>query len=385
MYDPGLAVADRAAFLSTLTTAHGIRVLVDVLDLNHNHITSLGNRIRTGAIQCTLPDPGSPGSTTRAATVEFYDPQGTMSFDSGSPADGALYADRMLQVHYGVSVPGLGWVDVPVFTGPVIKFSRTKDFVTVEAQGKEALARGAAWHGRHFPKNTRRVDIIRAVMRDVGETRFDLPELAGVTASAKNVVYSTVPWEFAQGLAVAANRQLFYDGAGTLRARQWPSTSSATFADGDGGAVQTTPSVEFSIDEVKNAVRVVGAKPKGHKHAISYSAVAPKSHPLSPDRLAPSGGKGLYLLEDISDDKIRTLREAKDVAHTKLEQFLRQIVTAEYDILPNPLVELGDWVTLSTADFTMTHRVNSFTIPLVVTDLMPLGYTRPIKLSGRKR
>ncbi len=383
-FDPKLSVSDHAALVATLGQSHGIRVTHNVLDLNGRTLSSIGNEVRGGAVQCTLPETDSPGSVTRALTLEFHDPRGTMSFDSGSPSDGALYADRMIQTLYGISVPGVGWVDVPIFVGPIIKFSRTSTFVTVECQGKEALARGAAWNAKTWKKNTRKTTIIREVMEAAGETRFDLPDLPDRISAHKSLGHADSRWEFATSMAESMDRQLYYSPDGILRMRPWPTVSSFTYRDGNDGLVQSQPVVDFDIEETKNAVRVTGAKPKGSKHAVIGVAVAPASHPLSPDKLAPTSGGGLYLLDEVSNGKIRTKREADRVAETRLAQMLQQMVTVNFDSLMNPLAELGDWATLQTSDFTMTFRQRAFTLPVTSHDLMSVGTTRRFAVRGRK-
>ena len=64
-------------------------------------------------------------AVTRSAEVHAIDPNRALGFDAGSPGNGALYADRFLQLEYGVADASrvLHWT--PIFRGPVVRFDRS--------------------------------------------------------------------------------------------------------------------------------------------------------------------------------------------------------------------------------------------------------------------
>lgn len=382
MYPLGLTPAGWADYVAALAEPHSMRVGVDVLKLDHTRVARLDHRILTG--QVNVDD---TGSITRSATAEFFDPDHSLSFDSDSPADGALYADRMLQITYGIrrAVDGAAWVDVPVFTGPVVKFERSADRVSVECQSKELLAMGAAWRTKTYKKGTPKRDVILDVMRGEGERLFAIPEFTSRLPSDRVMTRTTVPWELARAVARSTGRQLYYDGAGRLRMRTPAGRSAFTFRTGDGGTIQTPPKVTFSIEDVKNIVRVTGGVPKGQKKKVRHVEAAPRAHPLSPWRLGRNG-QPRYLLEDIEDSSIRSEAEARRVARSVLQRRLLQAVDVGYEALVIPHLDPGDRITTRTDDFAVASRLKAFTIPLTVDGLMSVGYMRRQKIrKGRIR
>lgn len=375
---PGLP----ADFSLALVSHHSMRVTVRVLDTEMNPIgDAVSQRLLDGQVNAALN-----ATITRSATLSFLDPAEALSFDSDSPADGALYADRMLRISYDVRQPGLfggRWVETPIFTGPVSKFSRDGVKVAVEGQGKETLAMGSPWRTYTAKKGRKKVDVIEEVMRAEGERHFALGHHGARMPGDKVLTAEGNAWDFVQGIARSMGLQLFYDGAGRLRLRRPPRTAVFTFRDGLGGSITETPSVEFLIDNVKNAVRVTGKKPKGAKAKVRAHAVADPHHPLSPVRLGRNG-QPRYLAEFIDDDKIGSDREAKRVAESRLRTLLATFVTVKFAGLVIPHLDVGDYIRVTTSRFSMTTRLSEFSIPLTASGRMSVGYTRRMKKPKRK-
>lgn len=377
---PGLP----STFPAALVSAHALRIRVEVLDLAGEPTGQrLTPRVLDGAVQCD-----STAEVSRSATLTFLDPERQLAFDSNSPADGALYADRMLRVWYDVRRPGGQWIGTPVITGPLVKFVRNGATVDVEVHSKERLAMGAAWRTKTYKKNTPKRDVIEDVMRKEGERDFALDNITAKMPADKSLVPETVPWAFVRDVARSSGLDLYYDGMGRLRLRRSPESSVWTFKSGDGGTVMTQPKVTFDIGSLKNAVRVVGKKPAGAKTKVRATAVAPSGHPLSPFRLGRNG-EGRYLAEFIDDASIGSTAEAKRVAQQRLAALLLMLVTVEFDSLVVPHLDLGDVATLRTDDFTLTFRLTRFTIPLTASGTMAVGYNkqvrRPAAPKGRKK
>jgi hypothetical protein len=385
--------AERRAYLRGLVSTHSIRVRVDVLSLEHDRLASLTNVTLDGQVNVDLT-----AEVTRAATVTFLDTRRGISFDSDSPADGALFADRMLRITYGVKSDAMGaWVDVPIFTGPIIKLDRDGDLVTVEAQGKELLALSPAWKPLTLKKGTDKVDAIRTIMRwRAGETRFALPDLKGNLPKDLSLGRREIPWEAVKSTARSLNRQVYYDGAGVLRLRAYPENSLYTFRSGTGGNITSDPQVAYDIGDLRNVVLVRGGKPRGVKADnnpltpapkkvanISYVAVPDKRHPLSPERLGRNDVPR-RLVEFVDDDTIRSKKEAERVAERMLRSRLWQAVDVSFEALPVPHLDVGDTVRVVTDDFAMSFRLRQFSIPLSSSGTMSVGFLRRVSRMGRR-
>ena len=388
-----LTRAERRAYLRALRQTHSIRVQVSVLNLDHEHLAQLTHRILDGQVNVDLD-----ADVTRSATVTFLDVGRTMSFDSDSPADGALFANRMLRITYGVKSQGMGqWVDVPIFTGPVVKLDRDGDVVTVEAQGKEVLALRPVWKPMTLKKGADKVDSIRVIMRwRTGETRFALPDLKARLPKDLSLGRQSEAWKACQAIARSLNRQLYYDGAGMLRLRTYPENTFYRFRTGTGGTVLSEPQVSFAHEDLRNVVQVRGGKPRGVKTdkdpntsaprrvpRVSHVEVAPRRHPFSPERLGRSGVPR-FLPEVIEDETIRSKKEAERVAKRVLRNRLRQAVDVTFEALPAPHLDAGDLVQIRTDEMAMAFRLRQFSIPLSSSGTMSVGYLRKVSRFGRR-
>lgn len=376
----GLSAAEQRAFHETLASSHSIAVLVHVLDLNHNVIGEVSSRLIGGQVNVDV----SGDTASRSASVTFSDPDRTMNFDADSPDASSLYLNRMLRIHYCVTGPLLtGWVTVPIFTGPITGVSRDDSEVSVECQGKEILSQGIAYTPHTYAKGWLRTILIKEIMIRAGETKFGLDSFSAKTASPVSLGGASIPWHWASSLARGIGAQLFYDGRGVLRMRKYPSATQFTFRSGDGGTLVGSPSLAYSLADVKNIVRVRGGIPAGAKKAVTYEAVAPRTHPLSPWRLGRAG-QPRYLLEEIEDDTIKSVGDARYVATTKLDQLMMQSTEVAFDALPIPHLEPGDLIRLQTSEFSTAVRANSFAIPLTVGDTMTVGYLKRLRTGAYK-
>lgn len=220
-------------------------------------------------------------------------------------------------------------------------------------------------------------------MRGEGERHFALIDASAKMPGDKALTAEGNAWAFARSLAGSMGMHLYYDGAGRLRLRRYPSSPSFTFADGTGGSVLTTPTVDFLVDNVRNAVSVTGKKPKGAKAKVGARAVAAPSHPLSPARLGRNG-QPRYLADFVDDPDIGSDREAKRVAEARLSAALASYVDVKFDALVVPHLDAGDYVRLSAAGFSMTTRLSTFSIPLTAGGRMSVGYRRRMSKPNRK-
>lgn len=369
----GLSSASLRALNAALATHHEIRVRVSILTLSGAYSADLSSALLDGQVNVD-----SSADVTRSASLTLLDPNRSLSIDSNSPSDSALFMDRLVRINYGVVVSG-AWVDVPVFTGPITKLSRTGDTLSVEASGMESLAQTPAWHPLNLRKGTRKTDAIRLILSErAGETTFAIPTMGSRLPKPLSLGPQDIPWKVARSIATGLGCQLFYDGHGTCRLRQWPGTSVYTVQP----AAMMSPLQLAYSPATANAVQVIGATPKGAKAPITYSTVAPASHPLSPQALGRNGVPR-YLPAFVQDDTIRSVAEAKVVADHQLSQGLLEAVTASLDVLPLPHLEPGDVVTAYTDEGHVTFRLSSFSLPLTTGGSMSVGYLRNVSPKRR--
>jgi hypothetical protein len=375
MMPVGLSSATLRAFQATLIQHHEIDVKVTIQDLNGNSLADVSDRLTDGQVNVDATAP-----VTRSATVTLLDKDRALPFDSAAPADAALYLDRMLHITYGVLVGGV-WVRVPVFTGPVTKLDRSDATVNVEAQGKEALAMAAAWAPMTLPKGTRKTTAIQYLMINrAGENQFSIPALTATLTGPLSIPRTGQPWFYAQRIAKSMNRQLFYGGDGICRLRTIPATTLYTFTD---QAITSRPQISYSTDDLANTVMVIGAVPKGAKTAVTYTAMAAASDPLSPYKLGRNG-VGRHLLSVVNDDTVGTITEAAALARSTLASSLLQAVDASFEALPVPHLEPGDLCVLSSASASTTFRLQKFSLPLVAGPAMSVGFLRNLAVRPRR-
>lgn len=379
----GLNAADRRAFQQVLRSPHTRTVRVYVQTLTGTTLAELTHVLVDGQIVVDVD-----AEITRSASLTYVDPARALSFDTNSPDDGAVYADRMLQIDYEIWVPALGkHVTATVFTGPVTKLDRVGENVTIEAQGKETLVSGAIWRPLTLKKGSYVTEGIKTLLIDRGgETRTNITFTDKKLAAARSLDRFSPIWQAAKKLARSLNFQLFYAANGIATLRPWPNSVVYGFRTGEGGDVLSNLGVAYEMSEVKNTIVVVGGTPKGAKSRIMVSAIADSTHPLSPDRLGRPGAPR-YLVEKIDNPSLRSKKDATAYAKRVLEDRLREVVTVNFDALPIPHLEAGDLVRVTTDESSFTFRLRQFTIPLVTTGspMMTVGYVKRTTVAARRR
>jgi hypothetical protein len=381
MIDLGLTAADRRAFEQALTSSHSIRVEVDVLDRDENTLGPLGLRVISGAVQVD-----AQADVDRSLSLTCLDPEGRFNWAPQSPADAGLYADNFLAVRYVVEdVPSVGDVPVPVFQGPVTSVARNGNSLDVQALGKESLFLDPhmAWSSLKIEDRTPVDQAINRILRWQGERRLNLNPQKLRVADPVVVATGTEPWKPAAKIAADANRQLFYDGRGRARLRTYADDASFRFVTGPGGNVLSPPQITYSIDGVRNAVEVLGPQGKGPSVRPRVTAVAERSHPLSPWSLARAGVPR-YLVHRIELDKTASKTAMRNMAASSLNSFLMAEVQVAFDALPFPHLEPMDCVSLTSPDLSLTFRLQQFTVPLTATDSASVGFLQRVRVSRRR-
>lgn len=370
------AAVDVAAYTAALLAdRREIRIAVDVLDAEETprgSLTSPESRLVSGAINVD-----AAASPTRTCDLTLVDPQRTLRFEPANPAEGALYADSMISVTYGLRLADRSWVDVPVFRGPITKFARTGPDVTLAAAGKESLmlAPATAYKPPHqVDQHTETVEAIDRLARFFGERRLDLARISPPhhTTDKMSVAPKAEPWPVLQRLAHEATRQLYYTGAGVLRLRELPTKPVFTFGE---DLITSEPALEWDMSDVRNLVSVSGDKGK------PQVARPPATHPLSPDALGRNGTPR-YLAEWLDAGK-QGPGDRQRMADKGLELRLRETLTVSFSAVPVPHLEEGDPVRIEWGDLVADFPMSKFTIPLT-TDAMSVGTMSKVRVSGRR-
>jgi hypothetical protein len=397
MIDLGLKATDKNRALALLSKPHWIRIRIMVLNMDHDPISDLSDRLLAGQINFdTSQEP------SRTLELTLSDPSGTITLNPDSPEDGALFMDRMIRVVYSIAPPDRSeWFNIPVFTGPVTGLKRDSFEVVVNAAGKEALALSNVWKPRSFKRGNRITMIMNYVLLEIlGEDRADLPQTKRTTNKEVNVSSQKVPWKVLKSLASTLSRKAFYDGRGIFRARRVSKKSVYTFTEAE---LLSEPKFSYDPSTIINRVIVVGGKPKGAKKKVRAEAVAPANHPLSPwrlgrkikikDEMAWQGqeGEGVdtrriprYYTKTIEDSSLKSKAACKRIAQRELEVGLLQSVNMEFTALPNPFLEEYDLYRIKTPDISVQATATQWSLPLTHDGTMSVGVIRKVSF-GRKR
>jgi hypothetical protein len=353
----------------------GARVIV--LDQNEKPIGS-SVPVIAGSVSV---DAGA--DVTRSAELHAIDPNRVLGFDAGSPGNGALYADRFVEVSYGVADSSriLAWT--PIFRGPVVRFDRSHPEVTIAAQGKEMLGLAPnlpLFKGQavNVPKGTR-VDVaLRRIAAALGESsaRLSIPQIPARIKERIALGRTSEPWKVLRKVANDhGGFQAFYDGRGILRVRKTPPRPVWKFD----SEILTFPTVTYDLGgSFRNLVRVVG-KPKSGKNAKppTWTAEPPPNDPLSPRSLARNGVPRCiaeYIeVEETDGSKVR------HIAEVELARRMRQSVAITFDALTVPGLEEGDplEVVLPGEATAIAFSAQTFSIALG-TDQMSIGQTKTV-------
>lgn len=371
MITRNLPAADLAAYERGLLSDHKMRVLVQVLDLDHHVQGEATGVVLSGSVDIDVEQ-----DVMRTCTMEISDPGNRLGLDAPGISHAALYADRMLQVHYGVwSHEYPHWVDMPIFTGPIMSLKRSRDSISLTASSKEVMVNQPQSRTWRFGPGTAKTYIMRRVLADCGETHISIPSWNDRISTPWVCWSSESPWPKLQQLAYSlASRDhgtdplLHYDGSGWAVLKPYSKNTAWKFArDTD---ILTEPDITSDLSQVKNFIVVYGAKNKnGTVHAY---ASLPDSHPLSAKSLA-RGGVRRNLREEIQDDQITTTAQAKRIAQARLDRLGWSYVDVNFDSLVIPHVEPRDVIDIAAGDWHERVQLTKYTIPLTADGVMSIG------------
>lgn len=399
MINLGLSAADQSAFEYTLRQSHQVRTTVHIHDRNEDITYTFDGTILSGSVQVDWSQSGlaprskvnpwvAPSGPVRTLDLTVLKPEHEPDFLPGTGGDDLVWADNFVSVLYGVYVPTLAagpdWVDVPVFWGPITAMAQDGDQFTITAQGKEVLGLDPClmWDTLNIKKGTGRPDAIKQLLAKNGETRFHIDTSQGRTTVDLSFGRYTQVWKWAQNIAHAANAQLFYDGLGRARLRDWPTNRVYLFNDGTGGEVLSRPQITYDISNARNVVEVIGGVPKGRKTAIRAVAVAAPSNPLSPEALARNGQRRWMVYREQAN--MTKQADAQARADLLLQQQLSAAIDAQFDSLVIPHLEEGDMVAVQVGSQQIEFVLQQFTLPLTSDTNMTVGSNRRVTWRRRR-
>lgn len=376
-----LTAAQRAEFELRLATGYEQRTTVTILTNEDVPVSTVSAWVLDGQVDVRVPEfdrESEKIEVSRNASLTLLDPAAELGFDSGSPTGGAMYLDRMIGLAYGVRC-SFGWVDCPVFVGPLTDVERDGEFVSIEAQSKELFGLSEANTTATYKEGRTVTDVFSSLMARSGED----PALVDALPDGPKLqkTFSITPeshyWFHAYRVAASVDRAPFYDGSGRCRTPLRPVLPSWLFAYGDGGMLRSLPKVGYSIDGLKNAARVSGGTPNGSKKKATGYAEAPPTHPLAAEKLGRRGTKR-YMLTTEDDSALTNNTKANARARENLTDGLAQQVASSFTALPVPHLEPWDVVVVNAPHFAGEMRVNQFSLPLTADGVMTVGFNERV-------
>ncbi|MCR3719129.1 MULTISPECIES: hypothetical protein [Prauserella salsuginis group] len=406
----GLSADDQAAYERTLASSHRIRKTVRVHDRDERVIHEFQGAILSGSVHVDMSgttsqlgfaagDGNSSGRPVRTLELTVLLPRKDQAWNPSTPGE-AAFADNFISVEYGVWVEDLaagpGWVDVPIFWGPITGIDQDGDQITIRGSGKEVLGMDPVllWKTINVYPGQSRVGAIRWILANIGEKRFDLPAFTSKMRNRWSLDRRAEPWVMASSIARYGNWQLFYDGRGRARLREYPRNVMWTWRSGEGGTLLTKPKISYDLSAMRNVVEVVGSPPSGSTRQIRTESRPPSWHPLSPWSLRRNGERrNVVHVEDNAD--VNNRAEARALGDRLLDQHITAGVQIEFDSLVIPHLEEGDRVAVKVGPTyasgpqrvlegqTFEFSLLQFTIPLSSDEPMSIGLNR--RVSWRRR
>lgn len=367
------AITDPAGYNKAKRKSYFLKTRIELSTLAGFAKDDLTDYFMDGAVTVDMT-----ATTTRALDLKLFDPLGKVNIDPQNPGKTSVFIGDMLRVWYEITTPLGVLYSIPVFTGPIDDADRDDVSITIKGLGKEALGLNNSWVGRTYKKGQKKTDVIRSILKDVmGEDVVRVPNKSAKLPNDIKLDHNNAPWVVAKQLAESMNMMLFFDGAGIATLRKKTSNTKFTLNQYN---IMDTPAVSYDLTNVVNIVLVKGKKPKKAKKPVQYKLAAPKNHPLSPQSLGRPGAPR-YLWQIIEDESLTSVAACKKVAKKALSDGLRVGVEASVDGIPEPRLEEGDMVVISTDNLRVKFAMKKFTIPLTAGTVATYGYLARIKRS----
>jgi hypothetical protein len=373
-----LTHAQKKTYNAAIIATHQRRIEVRILTLDGHPVWSLTPLITSGQITTDVTQ-----TPMQVATLTFVDRARALVFepqDTGSPT---MHRQFMLQIVDSRLVPGLGWIDCNVFTGPIWDFERTGAEVNLTAHSVDRLASGTIRRAKVWRRKTRKTTVIRELLAEAGATRMRIPDLRYTTSVHVHVRHThpakkgqkshttrkvtgftttqqSTYWDKATGLAESMDRLLFPTTDGTFELRSHPERPIYHF----NRALLGDVDLHRPGSDGPNTFQVIGSRPKGSKRRVDSGLVGfPARHPLSASQLAWHG-KPFQVLEQIHNPHCKTKAECRRIAKRKRDRAARMVAEVSFDALPIPWLRPWDMVTSQAGWGVPSVRIKQMTYPL---------------------
>lgn len=431
MLDLGLTERQTEAYWATLTASHRMKVIVHTLDEDETPTNDFDFKFGTTHLLEGSVQVDDTQDVSRSLSVTFVDPYRRFRWTPDHTHPGSLYTGDFIAVKLAILVRddnrylGLGdfaklhpkyhkvgvkalpdydknyWVEVPVFHGPLTAYEAVGPEITIEAQGKESLLMAplTANEGYTLGKHMHVDDAIEEVLHRVGEHKIKIPHLPFRLGSEVVVHPKDEPWKIINGGGQDSKgknvsglihktgkhpHHCYYDAAGFFRVKRLNKEIVYRFYE---NSIVTNPDVTYDPSSFINHVICHGAKPQGKsKKAVKAEVSLPRHNRLSPWRLARNG-KPRYLTLEVTVDNLKTEKECKNRAMHLLNHHSMIGIDVALDALPIPTLEPGDNVRVKTesggAGFEIHSTLKQFTIPLVSSETMSIGYNKRLRSHGK--
>lgn len=268
--------------------------------------------------------------------------------------------------------------EVPVFAGRVETVNRQRKSGTVTVTGADPMADvvDALFDSPRVP--TPGVSIIQTIMSLVAEVRSDVTvtDLTGSTAT----VPAGIMWNIGGArisslngggaidqLAQSIGAEVFFlpDGVNCV-IRPIPllgATSAWSLVQGQGSTIVRDVENRSRIDVANRIVVTVNPPGGGPQNFVTVT----DDDPASPTRYGGPYGK---VIRTYNNPLITTQVQAQIAGQARLARFLGITRSRAVDHVPNPALEAGDLITVTTDEGTEQHIADSFPVPFAVTDVM---------------
>jgi hypothetical protein len=375
--DPALSPVAWRSLLSA--TSRTVAARVQVLDRNEDPLGAL-----LPVVSGSVSVDGRAG-VSRSVDLVALDVDDQVGLEASSPWQGAAFADRFVQVDYGLLDSATGvWYWTPVFRGPVIRYERERPEVRIGAQGKESLMLAPVHpffkgDALTVPRATRVDDAVARIAKRCGEKQanLDLPwTTKRRTQQRISLGRTSEPWLALKRVATDAGLDLFFDGAGRLVLREPQADPVITF---DSDLLTSWPNLTYDLgSDFRNIVLVAG-KAHGKQDARPLGWGIPKANdPLSATSLARNGEPRFiaeYIEVDLSDKQ-----KVQRIADQELSRRMRQAISVQFECLAVPGLEEGDPAAVEPpGEQAYQFTVASFGISLGADD-MSVGTTRKVRV-----
>ena len=382
----GLTVAQHRLFEDTLATDHEIRPRVNVLNMDNQLRTGLSPWLVDGQVDID----GKGTETTRTASVQLADPDRNFNFDPDAPDDQVIYRNRHIRLFRDVYVPTVGWVEVPLITGPCTGFNRNGGLVDLEVSGADYdWTTRNTWDPLQLHKGDQITDCIKKIIRQrcSGTVKMQIPDLNGKKfrlSKPKQLKRMSHPFLVAKKLAKSIDRYLYVDAYGHVRMKRISHGKPVfIFRDGDGGMIEGDPTRSFGDEDMFNGHLSIGRVLKGARKPLEAWAFLPKDHSLSPHNLA-TGGCVHRKVNQTNNQGFREPKGLLDYTQRRLHEDAEEAVATAWESLVAPHLEPGDRVGIRTRAFSGNYNLWQYSIPLLPEGTCTCGFNDQVSY-GRTR